>query len=58
VDMKSSHAGEDGEVQGPDMHGDTEDAADKMRSVMDGDGGEVPQHSDEDGYGEDIDYGQ
>ena len=57
MSMKDSHAGEDGAVDGPHEHPDEEAMADHMREQMGGGGGEVPAHGDEDGYGDDIEYG-
>lgn len=59
MEMKSSHADENGQVDGPTEHPDTEAMADHMRGVMDGEAGDgrVPMHGGKDGYGEDIEYG-
>ena len=54
--MTAHHADENGEVHGP-HEGDTEAMAAKMHEVMGEDGGEVPEHGDEDGYSDDIEYG-
>lgn len=42
--MVSHHVGEDGEVQGPDEHGSTQDAMDHMGKVMDGQEGMEDDH--------------
>jgi hypothetical protein len=55
---KSSQSGEDGQVDGPQDHPDVDSMKDAMEMHMgDGQGGEVPRHGDEDGYGDDIEYG-
>lgn len=55
--MTAHHADEDGEIQGP-HEGDMGTMQNKMAEVMDGDGhGRPPMNDEEDGYGDDIEYG-
>ena len=58
VDMKDSHADEGGMVDGPHDHPDIEALKQHVGEHMDGEGGgEVPEHGDDDGYEQDMEYG-